>query len=235
MIHSARPTVSLIAYIVFTWNLFCFEKWGRTDGRTTCAKMMITTDRDSGSASWIKKLKGTPLATLVTRLIQSSIQPDPNLRSCFDLARISLPSWRVLLLCKTGKAAWEIIKGGILSLFDPRGRPTVHRSDHYFQTWCLYVRTYVCASVRPSPMFKISQNKTNVKRIGIATGETMVWPSGSLMTHISFLLFPSLKLHSDHLPRFLVCLSADRFLLLPCLYLWISPLYFFFFSRCAID
>ena len=34
MIHSARPTVSPVANIVFDRNLFCFEKWGRTDGRT---------------------------------------------------------------------------------------------------------------------------------------------------------------------------------------------------------
>ena len=32
MIHLARPTVLPIANIVFAWNLFCFEKWGRTDG-----------------------------------------------------------------------------------------------------------------------------------------------------------------------------------------------------------
>ena len=36
MIHSARPTVSPVVIIVFTWNLFCFEKWGRADGRTLC-------------------------------------------------------------------------------------------------------------------------------------------------------------------------------------------------------
>ena len=35
MIHSARPTVSPVANIVFALNLFCFEKWGRTDGRTS--------------------------------------------------------------------------------------------------------------------------------------------------------------------------------------------------------
>ena len=34
MIHSARPTVSGVANIVFTWNLFCLEKWGRTDLQT---------------------------------------------------------------------------------------------------------------------------------------------------------------------------------------------------------
>ena len=31
MNHSARPTVSPVVNIVFAWNLFCFEKWGRTD------------------------------------------------------------------------------------------------------------------------------------------------------------------------------------------------------------
>ena len=39
MIHSARPIVSPVADIVFL--LFCFsrfEKWGRTDVRTTCAE-----------------------------------------------------------------------------------------------------------------------------------------------------------------------------------------------------
>ena len=55
MIHPGRPTVSSVANIVFTWNLFCFEKFGRTHGRTTCAKMMITTGHDCGLAEWINK------------------------------------------------------------------------------------------------------------------------------------------------------------------------------------
>ena len=66
MIHSARPTVSLVANIVFALNLFCFEKWGRT----TRAKTMITTGRDCRSASWINlhiKLKQT-LQTQFERL-----------------------------------------------------------------------------------------------------------------------------------------------------------------------
>ena len=36
--------------------LFCFsrfEKWGRTYGRTTCAKTIILTGRDFGLAEWI--------------------------------------------------------------------------------------------------------------------------------------------------------------------------------------
>ena len=40
--------------------LFCFsrfEKWGRTYGRTTCAKTMSPTGRDFGLAEWIKKIK----------------------------------------------------------------------------------------------------------------------------------------------------------------------------------
>ena len=39
--------------------LFCFdrfEKWGRTNGRTTCTKIMINTGRDCGSAEWIKNI-----------------------------------------------------------------------------------------------------------------------------------------------------------------------------------
>ena len=50
MIYSARSTV---ANIVF--NLLCrFWKVG-TDGRTTCVKTMIPTDRDCGLAEWIKE------------------------------------------------------------------------------------------------------------------------------------------------------------------------------------
>ena len=56
MIHSARPNVSPVVNIVFAWHLFCFEKWnGRTYGRMTCAKTMITIGRDCGAAKWIKK------------------------------------------------------------------------------------------------------------------------------------------------------------------------------------
>ena len=50
-----HPPVVIVA--IFTWKLFCFlrdfEKWGRTDGRTTLVKIAITTDRDCGLASWI--------------------------------------------------------------------------------------------------------------------------------------------------------------------------------------
>ena len=48
MIHSARPTVSPVANIVFA--LFCFARFCKvgTDGRTKCAKTMIPTGRDLG-------------------------------------------------------------------------------------------------------------------------------------------------------------------------------------------
>ena len=60
MIHSARPTVPQVA-AVFSLEV-CFvllhiEKWRRTDGQTTRAKIVITTGRDCGSASWIIKKK----------------------------------------------------------------------------------------------------------------------------------------------------------------------------------
>ena len=60
MIHSVRPTVSPVANIVFT--LLDFEKWGRTDGRTTCAKTMIPTGRDFGLAKWINTSFGSKRA-----------------------------------------------------------------------------------------------------------------------------------------------------------------------------
>ena len=54
MIHSARPTVLLVENIVFALNCFILKSGdGRTDGRTTCAKIMITTGRDCGLAEWI--------------------------------------------------------------------------------------------------------------------------------------------------------------------------------------
>ena len=56
-IHLTKPTVSSVLHFVFAWNLFyitIFEKRGRMDVRTTCAKTIITTDRDWGLASWIK-------------------------------------------------------------------------------------------------------------------------------------------------------------------------------------
>ena len=50
MIHLARPTVSPVANIVFAWNLFCFEKWGRTNGRHVQKQWSL---RDRWPASWI--------------------------------------------------------------------------------------------------------------------------------------------------------------------------------------
>ena len=55
-IHSAWPTVSPVSRehcIRLTFVLFWEVGW--TDARTTCAKTMITTSRDCGSAEWIKK------------------------------------------------------------------------------------------------------------------------------------------------------------------------------------
>ena len=55
MIPSARSTVPLVAITIFTRFCFVrFEKCGRTDGRT-CVKIVITTNRDRGSAEWIKR------------------------------------------------------------------------------------------------------------------------------------------------------------------------------------
>ena len=42
-------------YCFHFFVLLEFEKWGRTDGRTTYAKTMIPTGRDCGLAEWIKR------------------------------------------------------------------------------------------------------------------------------------------------------------------------------------
>ena len=64
MIHSARPTVSPVANIVFWFFVFLDLKSGEYI-RTTCAKTMIPTGRDCVLAEWINKsseLKVTHIA-----------------------------------------------------------------------------------------------------------------------------------------------------------------------------
>ena len=53
MIHSTRPTVPPDCRLKFV--LFCeiLKSGGRTYGQTTCTKIVSTTGRDCGSASWI--------------------------------------------------------------------------------------------------------------------------------------------------------------------------------------
>ena len=60
MIHSARPTVSPVANIVFCCFVYLDLKSG--DGRTTCAKTIIPTGRDFGLAEWIKELQKSQTA-----------------------------------------------------------------------------------------------------------------------------------------------------------------------------
>ena len=54
MIHLARPIVASSKHCLLLFCYSRFEKWRRTDGRTTCAKTMIPTGRDFGLAEWIK-------------------------------------------------------------------------------------------------------------------------------------------------------------------------------------
>ena len=74
MIHSARPTVSPVVNFVFA--LFCFARFWKveTDGRdvwmyvrTTCAKTIIPTRRDCGSAEWIHFNKRVPYFLCTTQ------------------------------------------------------------------------------------------------------------------------------------------------------------------------
>ena len=55
MIRSARPTLTSVATIIFC----CFGLLDlKSDGRTICAKIMITTGRNCGSAEWINNRSG---------------------------------------------------------------------------------------------------------------------------------------------------------------------------------
>ena len=59
MVPSVWPTSSDY-YFQAKLVMFCdryFEKWGRMDGRTKRAKIMITTSWDCGSAEWINMTK----------------------------------------------------------------------------------------------------------------------------------------------------------------------------------
>ena len=63
MIHSAWPTVSpVVNFALFSLEI-CFvlpdfEKWRRTYGRTTYAKIIITTSRNCGLVEWINLMSG---------------------------------------------------------------------------------------------------------------------------------------------------------------------------------
>ena len=57
MIHSARPTVTTLANIVFCLSCFARFYIVGTDGGTTCAKTIIPTDRECVLAEWINFLR----------------------------------------------------------------------------------------------------------------------------------------------------------------------------------
>ena len=106
MIHSARPTVSPVANIVFVWYLFCFEKWGRTYVRTICAKTMITTDRDRGSASWINK----PLSTFYLWPFVSFQHSLNFLAHSIDLIDVLKSNKRAVLVANKRNVTTKLIK-----------------------------------------------------------------------------------------------------------------------------
>ena len=54
--HSPASQLRSLLPLKICFVLRDFEKRGRTDGRTTCAKTMIPTGHDCGSAEWIKIL-----------------------------------------------------------------------------------------------------------------------------------------------------------------------------------
>ena len=61
MIHSTTPTIPSVAITILMGKLFYFARFWKVgdewNGRTPRVKIVITTDHDCGSASWINKRK----------------------------------------------------------------------------------------------------------------------------------------------------------------------------------
>ena len=85
MIHSARPTVSPVANIVFA--SFCFARFWKvgTDGRTTCAKTIIPTGCDCGSAEWINNCISIYLPGLLKEVKEIDLSKNDSDKSEFFL------------------------------------------------------------------------------------------------------------------------------------------------------
>ena len=71
MIPSARPTIPTVAITIVLFYAISksgmdVRTYGRTDGRTKCAKTMIPIGHDFGLAEWINKtgVINDPLATI---------------------------------------------------------------------------------------------------------------------------------------------------------------------------
>ena len=127
MIHSASPTVTLVANIASNWNLFClakFRKYARTYGQ----HVSVTVGRPSGSRRNIFKQETKKTWKKERRLKVSEIH-----------FRLSLPNIKALEKC--WRVEWKLIVQ--TSTFIWSTRPT---HDHYFHLLCLYfyvsVRTF---------------------------------------------------------------------------------------------
>ena len=84
MIHSVRPTVLPVANFVFVWNLFYFEQWGRTDGRT--------------DGRHVQKQLSLPTVTVG--------RPRGSIFMCYKTSCIS---WRMILVYNSRFPSWIII------------------------------------------------------------------------------------------------------------------------------
>ena len=74
---------------------------------------------------------------------------------------------------------------------DPLGQPKVTAGkDHCFRTYCPYVRTYV------RPHFSNLEKQNNRKQCSLLAW-LWVWPSGSLMTPVLFVLFCAILKSGD--------------------------------------
>ena len=164
MCHQWSPQPDPVAIIIFKRRLFC-DSLKSGDVRTeTCAKTMITTGLDCGAAEWIKSMKQSVQLNQIelakTSTYRSSSQRgDIQKKVLLNLvANLRLNLW----IFKPFSYLLAKLYTDLLLLFytiDPQGRLTITAgSDHYF------FASVVCTfSVRPSLLFKITQNKTTFK------------------------------------------------------------------------
>ena len=148
MIHSARPTVPIVVITILTWNFFClrdFEKWRRTNGTD---RHPFENSDHCGSAEWIKTF------ILIMQPCQKGwkgLQSKGRIRIKMAFSFFFISSSLNLAKCDLPYSYLSSRK-----IIDPLGRPTdPDGTDHYF-------RTDFRPSIRYFPLFKISQNKTNV-------------------------------------------------------------------------
>ena len=165
MIHSARPTVPPVAITILTWKWFCFAIFWKADGQTPRTKIVITTGRDCGSASWFNYTFLQAHLLLSLAVLHSLVPEIPSVcsnqfggsmgmaASC--VAQSSEPV--VHHPNQIVKTRYYKFKTDFINLTRDQ---LIHEADLQSWPWSRQeVITIFTHVVRPSLLFKLSQNK----------------------------------------------------------------------------